>query len=54
MVDFERHSRHIILPNVGIEGQTKLSQSKILCVGAGGLGSPVINILRQQELENCN
>ena len=45
MVDFERHSRHITLPNVGIEGQTKLSQSKILCVGAGGLGSPVIQYL---------
>ncbi len=45
MVDFERHSRHITLPNVGIEGQKKLRESKIVCVGAGGLGTPVIQYL---------
>ena len=37
----QRYSRHIILPNVGGEGQTKLLSSRILIVGLGGLGSPV-------------
>ncbi|XP_062228202.1 adenylyltransferase and sulfurtransferase MOCS3-1 [Phragmites australis] len=36
-----RYSRHLLLPDFGIEGQRKLSQSSILVVGAGGLGSPV-------------
>lgn len=37
----ERYSRHIILPEVGGKGQRKLLESKVLVVGAGGLGSPV-------------
>ena len=45
MVDIQRHSRHILLPQVGLEGQSKISKSRILCVGAGGLGSPVIQYL---------
>ena len=45
MVDLDRHSRHILLPQVGAEGQVKLSKARILCVGAGGLGSPVIQYL---------
>ena len=36
-----RYSRHVILPEVGIEGQLKLKQARVLCLGAGGLGSPV-------------
>ncbi|TCV85193.1 HesA/MoeB/ThiF family protein [Sulfurirhabdus autotrophica] len=36
-----RYSRHILLPQIGIEGQEKLSQSHALIIGAGGLGSPV-------------
>jgi molybdopterin/thiamine biosynthesis adenylyltransferase/rhodanese-related sulfurtransferase len=36
-----RYSRHLILPEVGMDGQVKLKQAKVLCVGAGGLGSPV-------------
>jgi adenylyltransferase/sulfurtransferase len=36
-----RYSRHLILPEVGMEGQLKLKQARVLCVGAGGLGSPV-------------
>src|SRR3989344_3262169 len=36
-----RYSRHIILPEVGGKGQKKLQDAKVLCVGAGGLGSPV-------------
>lgn len=45
MVDIERHSRHITLPNVGLDGQNILSRSRVVCVGAGGLGSPVIQYL---------
>lgn len=36
----ERYSRHILLPEVGEKGQLKLLKSKVLCIGAGGLGSP--------------
>jgi len=37
----KRYSRHFLLPEVGEAGQAKLLQSKVLCLGAGGLGSPV-------------
>jgi molybdopterin/thiamine biosynthesis adenylyltransferase/rhodanese-related sulfurtransferase len=36
-----RYSRHLILPEVGMEGQQKLKAARVLCVGAGGLGSPL-------------
>jgi adenylyltransferase/sulfurtransferase len=36
-----RYSRHLIMPEVGVEGQERLVQSKILLIGAGGLGSPL-------------
>ncbi len=36
-----RYSRHLIMPEVGVEGQEKLVNSKVLCIGAGGLGSPL-------------
>lgn len=36
-----RYSRHLILPNVGMEGQRKLKGASVLCVGTGGLGSPL-------------
>ncbi len=36
-----RYSRHLIMPEVGMEGQQKLKQAKVLCIGAGGLGSPL-------------
>jgi adenylyltransferase/sulfurtransferase len=36
-----RYSRHLIMPEVGMEGQLKLKAAKVLCVGAGGLGSPL-------------
>jgi len=39
--ELERYSRHIILEDVGIEGQEKILNSKILIIGAGGLGSPI-------------
>lgn len=38
----ERYSRHILLPEVGGKGQQKILNSSVLCIGAGGLGSPVI------------
>jgi MoaD family protein len=40
-----RYSRHLILPEVGLEGQKKLKAAKVLCIGAGGLGSPLIMYL---------
>src|SRR5260221_2533669 len=39
--EVKRYSRHLIMPEVGMEGQLKLKASKVLCIGAGGLGSPV-------------
>jgi molybdopterin/thiamine biosynthesis adenylyltransferase/rhodanese-related sulfurtransferase len=36
-----RYSRHLIMPEVGMEGQQRLKAAKVLCVGAGGLGSPL-------------
>jgi molybdopterin/thiamine biosynthesis adenylyltransferase/rhodanese-related sulfurtransferase len=36
----ERYSRHILVPEIGLEGQTKLLEAKVLLLGAGGLGSP--------------
>src|SRR6202020_2071566 len=36
----ERYSRHLLLPEVGVEGQQKLLDAKVLLLGAGGLGSP--------------
>jgi molybdopterin/thiamine biosynthesis adenylyltransferase len=38
----QRYSRHIILPNIGGAGQRKLLDSKVLVIGAGGLGSPIL------------
>ncbi|MEJ2758959.1 MAG: molybdopterin-synthase adenylyltransferase MoeB [Anaerolineales bacterium] len=39
--EIKRYSRHLLIPEVGLEGQKKLKQSSILVVGTGGLGSPV-------------
>lgn len=39
--EVRRYSRHLILSEVGMEGQQKLKAAKVLCIGAGGLGSPV-------------
>jgi adenylyltransferase/sulfurtransferase len=40
-----RYSRHLMIPEVGLEGQLKLKAAKVLCIGAGGLGSPLIMYL---------
>jgi sulfur-carrier protein adenylyltransferase/sulfurtransferase len=37
-----RYSRHLMLPEVGLEGQKKIRATSVLCVGAGGLGSPIL------------
>jgi adenylyltransferase/sulfurtransferase len=37
-----RYSRHLIMPEVGLEGQQRLKAARVLCVGAGGLGSPLM------------
>ena len=38
--EIKRYSRHLIMPEVGMDGQRKLKAAKVLCIGAGGLGSP--------------
>src|SRR5580765_1152731 len=38
--DVSRYSRHLIMPEVGVEGQRRLKAGRVLCVGTGGLGSP--------------
>ena len=38
--EIKRYSRHLIMPEMGMDGQRKLKQSSVLCIGAGGLGSP--------------
>lgn len=40
-LELARYSRHVLLPEIGVEGQTKLKHAKVLIIGAGGLGSPV-------------
>ena len=38
--EFRRYSRHLIMPEVGVDGQRRLKAGSVLCIGAGGLGSP--------------
>jgi molybdopterin/thiamine biosynthesis adenylyltransferase/rhodanese-related sulfurtransferase len=38
--EIQRYSRHLIMPEMGVDGQRKLKASSVLCIGAGGLGSP--------------
>lgn len=40
--EYERYSRHIILPEVGLEGQKRLKAASVICIGTGGLGSPLL------------
>lgn len=40
--DYERYSRHLILPEVGKNGQKRLKSASVLCIGTGGLGSPLL------------
>jgi sulfur-carrier protein adenylyltransferase/sulfurtransferase len=43
--EVRRYSRHLIIPDVGMVGQKRLKNAKVLCVGAGGLGSPALMYL---------
>ena len=43
--EVRRYSRHLIIPDVGMAGQRRLKNAKVLCVGAGGLGSPALMYL---------
>ena len=43
--NLERYSRNILLPEIGGNGQQKLLNAKVLVIGAGGLGSPIIMYL---------
>ncbi|MUH43843.1 MAG: molybdopterin-synthase adenylyltransferase MoeB, partial [Actinobacteria bacterium] len=43
--EVRRYSRHIIIPEVGMDGQKRLKNARVLCVGAGGLGSPALMYL---------
>ncbi|MEM9087382.1 MAG: molybdopterin-synthase adenylyltransferase MoeB [Cyanobacteria bacterium P01_F01_bin.53] len=40
--EYERYSRHLILPEVGLDGQKKLKAASVCCVGTGGLGAPLL------------
>src|SRR5438445_7827368 len=40
--EIRRYSRHLIIPDVAMDGQKRLKNAKVLCVGAGGLGSPAL------------
>ncbi|MGH2413727.1 MAG: molybdopterin-synthase adenylyltransferase MoeB, partial [Microcystaceae cyanobacterium] len=40
--EYQRYSRHIILPEVGLDGQKRLKGASVLCIGTGGLGSPLL------------
>jgi len=43
--EVRRYSRHLIIPDVGMSGQKRLKNAKVVCVGAGGLGSPALMYL---------
>ena len=50
--EIERYSRHIILPEVGLEGQKKLKAASVICVGTGGLGAPLLLYLAAAGIGN--
>ena len=45
MNGLRRYSRHLLIPQVGLDGQRRLAQARVLCIGAGGLGSAVLQYL---------
>ena len=50
--EIKRYARHISLPEIGISGQNKLKDSSILCIGSGGLGSPLLIYLAAAGVGN--
>jgi adenylyltransferase/sulfurtransferase len=50
--ELERYSRHIIMPEIGTEGQENLKNAKVLVIGAGGLGSPLLLYLTAAGIGN--
>src|SRR5665647_2476527 len=42
VAEVERYARHVLIPEVGMEGQRRLKNARVLVVGAGGLGSPAL------------
>ena len=50
--EISRYSRHLILEEFGFECQLKLKKSKVLCIGAGGLGSPLLLYLSAAGVGN--
>ncbi|MDQ2748221.1 MAG: ThiF family adenylyltransferase, partial [Actinomycetota bacterium] len=43
--EVRRYSRHLIIPDVAMAGQKRLKNARVLCIGAGGLGSPALMYL---------
>lgn len=50
MIEKDRYIRQLVLPEIGEKGQERLKDSKVLIIGAGGLGSPVASIWQLLEL----
>ncbi|NEO92536.1 MAG: molybdopterin-synthase adenylyltransferase MoeB [Moorea sp. SIO3G5] len=50
--EYERYSRHLILPEVGLDGQKRLKAASVLCIGSGGLGSPLLLYLAAAGIGN--
>ena len=44
--EIERYARHLIMPEVAMQGQKRLKAAKVLCIGTGGLGSPLVALSR--------
>ena len=51
---YNKYLRHIVLPEIGLHNQDKIAQSKVLCIGAGGLGSPAIPYLTMLGIQNIH